>query len=88
MRTSLAEAGRPPGARPSGGHEAIRHPVVGDLILDWDTPTYATDRDQHLIVWTAEPGTPSRDCLLVWRSEQLAPAAVRRRNAIARLRWA
>ncbi|MFJ8021486.1 helix-turn-helix domain-containing protein [Streptomyces sp. NPDC096311] len=45
------------------GTKHLRHPVVGDLILDWDTLAYATDPEQHIIVWTAEPGTSSDDGL-------------------------
>jgi hypothetical protein len=39
----------------------LRHPVVGDLTLRWDTLTCAADHDQQLAVWTAEPVTPSHD---------------------------
>jgi transcriptional regulator with XRE-family HTH domain len=47
----------------SVGTKTLHHPVVGDLTLDWDTLTAGTDADQHLLVWTAEPGTPSHDGL-------------------------
>jgi transcriptional regulator with XRE-family HTH domain len=45
------------------GTKILRHPVVGELTLDWDTLTATTDPDQQLVVWTAEPGTPSHDGL-------------------------
>ncbi|MEW2318249.1 helix-turn-helix domain-containing protein [Streptomyces bauhiniae] len=45
------------------GTKAMRHPVAGDLILDWETLSSAGDPDQQLTVWTAEPGTPSYDGL-------------------------
>jgi transcriptional regulator with XRE-family HTH domain len=45
------------------GTKALRHPVVGDLTLDWDTLTATTDPDQHLVVWTAQPGSPTHDGL-------------------------
>ncbi|MFI6037986.1 helix-turn-helix domain-containing protein [Streptomyces sp. NPDC051315] len=41
------------------GVKKLRHPVVGELTLDWNTLTCGTDPDQHIIVWNAEPGTPS-----------------------------
>ncbi|MEV7391987.1 helix-turn-helix domain-containing protein [Streptomyces sp. NPDC091215] len=45
------------------GTKTLHHPVAGDITLDWDTLTAGTDPDQHLIVWTAEPGSPSHDAL-------------------------
>ena len=53
------------------------HPVVGDLTLDWNALICATDRDQQLITWTAEPGSPSHDALRMlasWAAEHLQPA--------------
>ena len=46
---------------PTRGTKTLRHPVAGDLVLDWDTLT--SDGDQRLVVWTAEPGTPSAEGL-------------------------
>jgi hypothetical protein len=37
--------------------------VVGALTLDWETLTSAGDPEQRLVVWTAEPGSPSEDGL-------------------------
>ena len=45
------------------GTKALRHPVAGGLTLDWDALTCAGNPDQQLVVWTAEPGTPSHDGL-------------------------
>ncbi|SHN39500.1 helix-turn-helix transcriptional regulator [Cryptosporangium aurantiacum] len=45
------------------GVKHLHHPVVGDLTLDWNTLTCATDPDQQIIVWTAEAGSPSHDGL-------------------------
>ncbi|WP_306213417.1 helix-turn-helix domain-containing protein [Actinoplanes sp. RD1] len=45
------------------GTKHLRHPIVGDLSLDWNTLSCATDPDQSIIVWTAEPGSPSHDGL-------------------------
>lgn len=45
------------------GVKRFHHPLVGDLVLDWDTLICGSDSDQELIVWTAQPGTPSYDGL-------------------------
>jgi hypothetical protein len=45
------------------GTKKLRHPVVGELTLDWNTLTCGTDPEQHIIVWNAEPGSPSHDGL-------------------------
>jgi transcriptional regulator with XRE-family HTH domain len=45
------------------GVKKLRHPVVGELTLDWNTLTCGTDPDQHIIVWNAEPGSASHDGL-------------------------
>ncbi|NIH80757.1 helix-turn-helix domain-containing protein [Amycolatopsis viridis] len=50
------------------GTKLMRHPVAGELTLDWDTLTCTTDPDQQLVVWTAEPGTPSHDGLRILAS--------------------
>lgn len=50
------------------GTKLYRHPVAGDLTLDWDTLTCATDPDQQLVAWTAEPGSPSYDGLRILAS--------------------
>ncbi|WP_427168306.1 hypothetical protein ACQF4J_43980 [Streptomyces sp. C1-1] len=45
------------------GTKHLRHPVVGDLYLDWNAVTWAADPDLQIIVWTAEAGTPTHDSL-------------------------
>ncbi|PPS71909.1 MULTISPECIES: helix-turn-helix domain-containing protein [Streptomyces] len=45
------------------GVKRLRHPLVGELVLDWDILTCGGDPDQELVVCTAEPGTPSYDGL-------------------------
>lgn len=45
------------------GTKAFRHPVAGDLTLDWETLACPTDPDQQLTVLSAEPGTPSHERL-------------------------
>jgi hypothetical protein len=47
----------------TAGTKALRHPVAGELALDWSTLTDAADPDQQLIALTAAPGTPTHDSL-------------------------
>lgn len=47
----------------AGGVKNIRHPLVGELSLDWETLAVTSDAGQQLVVWSAEPGTPSYDGL-------------------------
>ncbi|MER7930627.1 helix-turn-helix transcriptional regulator [Streptomyces sp. NPDC096057] len=60
------------------GTKKLRHPVVGELTLDWDTLTCATDPEQHIIVWTAAPGSRSNDGLRLlasWAADQKRTAS-------------
>ncbi|MGW5000191.1 helix-turn-helix transcriptional regulator [Streptomyces hydrogenans] len=62
------------------GTKTLRHPVVGDLTLDWDTLASTTDTEQQLVIWTAERGTPSHDALRIlasWAGGSPAPRATR-----------
>lgn len=62
----------------SKGSKTLRHPLVGDLTLDWDAFACVDDPDQQLVVWTAEPGTPSHDGLRIlasWATAAAAPPA-------------
>ncbi|MFT0848248.1 helix-turn-helix transcriptional regulator [Actinomycetaceae bacterium L2_0104] len=45
------------------GTKTLNHPVVGELVLDWDTLLEANDADQQLVIWTAEPGSPTHEAL-------------------------
>ncbi|NGO08361.1 hypothetical protein G5C60_12190 [Streptomyces sp. HC44] len=45
------------------GAKRLRHPVAGDVTLDWDSLTSTADAAQQLVITTAEPGTPSHDGL-------------------------
>jgi transcriptional regulator with XRE-family HTH domain len=56
------------------GSKHLRHPVVGNLHLDWNAVTWAADPDLQIIVWTAEPGTPSHDNLRLLASWAADPA--------------
>jgi hypothetical protein len=42
--------------------KTFRHPVVGEITVDCDSLTL-TDRDQHLVLYTAPPGSPGADAL-------------------------
>ena len=57
----------------TAGSKRLRHPVVGDLTLDWHTLACTAEPDQHIIVWTAPPGSPSHDGLRLlasWAADQ------------------
>ena len=41
------------------GVKRFRHPVVGELTLDYEVLDLAADAGQSLLVYTAEPGSPS-----------------------------
>ncbi|MEU2441191.1 helix-turn-helix domain-containing protein [Streptomyces rubradiris] len=58
------------------GTKTMRHPVAGDLTLDWDALTCAANPDQQLITWTAEPGSASHDGLRIlasWATTHVTP---------------
>lgn len=46
----------------------VRHPLVGELTLDWDTLAPTVDAEHQLVVWSAEPGSPSHDALRILAS--------------------
>jgi transcriptional regulator with XRE-family HTH domain len=45
------------------GSKQFRHPIVGDLSLDYETLTLPGDPDQTLFVYTAEPASAAREAL-------------------------
>jgi transcriptional regulator with XRE-family HTH domain len=47
----------------SYGVKRLRHPLVGDLTLSFETFRLVDDGDQALITYHAEPGSPSADAL-------------------------
>ncbi|WP_330301910.1 MULTISPECIES: helix-turn-helix transcriptional regulator [unclassified Streptomyces] len=58
------------------GAKKLRHPVVGDLTLDWDSLTCSADPTQQLVILTAEPGTRSHDglrFLASWTADPYEP---------------
>src|SRR5437667_7727405 len=58
------------------GTRTYDHPVVGEITLDWDALTSDAEPDQQVIIYTAEPGSPSEQALrnlAAWAAERLAP---------------
>jgi transcriptional regulator with XRE-family HTH domain len=55
-------------ARQEFGTKMLNHPDVGPLTLEWDTFRYAGDPEQQLVLWSAEPGTPSHEKLRILTS--------------------
>lgn len=45
------------------GVKHLRHPVVGDLTLNFEAMSLTSDPDLTLLVYTAEPNSPSADAL-------------------------
>ncbi|KQO84033.1 XRE family transcriptional regulator [Frigoribacterium sp. Leaf263] len=45
------------------GTKNVHHPVVGDLSLSFETMDLASERGLQMLVFTAEPGSPSADGL-------------------------
>lgn len=65
-------------AERTAGTKTLRHPVAGELALDWCTLTDAADPDQQLIALTAAPGTPAHESLRLLASWTTEPATARR----------
>jgi hypothetical protein len=68
-------------AERTAGTKTLRHPVAGELVLDWSTLTDAADPDQQLIALTAAPGTSTHDGLRLLASWAAEPATDRRNGA-------
>ncbi|WP_129665000.1 helix-turn-helix domain-containing protein [Phytoactinopolyspora endophytica] len=47
----------------SHGSKRLRHPVVGDLTVDFETLTFPADAEQTLYVYTVAAGSPSQQSL-------------------------
>jgi hypothetical protein len=59
------------------GVKRIHHPVVGELTLEFKSLDLPGDPGQKLLVYSAEPGSPTRqalDLLASWSSTPKAPA--------------
>jgi transcriptional regulator with XRE-family HTH domain len=56
------------------GTRTYKHPVVGEITLDWYPLTSDADPDQQLIIYTAEPGSRSEHALrelAAWAAENI-----------------
>jgi hypothetical protein len=56
------------------GSRRYNHPVVGEIILEWDALTSDAEPDQQLVVYTAEPGSRSEQALYelaAWAAENI-----------------
>ncbi len=56
------------------GVKLIRHPVVGDLELPFESFPIPADPSQSLLTYTTEPGSSSRDALTLLASWATSPA--------------
>ena len=56
--------------------KTLHHPVVGDLTLSWESLHLPTDPDQRILVYAAEPGSPSQEALDLLASWAATPADV------------
>ena len=56
------------------GSKHLRHPVVGELTVDYETLTLPDDPDQTLFVYTTEPGSTSRQAINVLASWSISGA--------------
>ncbi|MGY5766130.1 helix-turn-helix domain-containing protein [Brachybacterium sp. DNPG3] len=56
----------------STGTKTLVHPRVGRLVLDWDTLAEASDADQQLVVWTADPNSPTGAALRMLAADAAA----------------
>jgi hypothetical protein len=60
------------------GAKTLHHPVVGDLTLDYEAMDLPGDTGQRILVYSAEPGSPSQqalDLLASWASTPTEPHA-------------
>lgn len=57
------------------GAKRFRHPIAGDLALDYETLTFPGDPDQTLFLYTAEPASASRQALDLLASWVATPRA-------------
>jgi transcriptional regulator with XRE-family HTH domain len=61
------------------GTKRFRHPVVGDLTLDFERVELSGDAGQRVTFYSAEPGSPSRERLDLLASWATEPTALTRR---------
>ena len=54
------------------GAKRLRHPVAGDLVVQFESLTLPGDPDQTLSIYTTEPGTQSRQAMNLLSSWSLS----------------
>lgn len=60
------------------GSKRLHHPVVGDLQLNFEAMSLASDPELTMLVYTADPGSASADAMKLlasWAATQENPAA-------------
>lgn len=62
------------------GSKRLRHPVVGDLTVDYETFTMPGDPDQTMFVYTTEAGTSAREAMNLLISWSLSGETTRTAN--------
>lgn len=58
------------------GNKTIHHPQVGDIELAYEPAAMSTDPDLRLVLYAAEPGSPSADALRLlasWAATETTP---------------
>lgn len=60
------------------GVKRFHHPIVGELTLDFEMLDLAGDPGQRMLVYSAEPGSPSRERLDLLASWATTPSEPRR----------
>lgn len=56
------------------GAKTLHHPVVGELTLDYEALDLPADTGQRILVYSAEPGSPSQHALDLLASWATTPA--------------
>lgn len=56
--------------------KSLHHPLVGELTLSWEALHLPSDPDQHILVYAAEPGSPSQDALMLLSSWAATPVGL------------
>lgn len=59
----------------AAGTKAIRHPVVGELTVAYETLALGSAPDVRIVTYLADPGTPSADALALLRSWIATPGS-------------
>jgi hypothetical protein len=57
------------------GVKRLHHPIVGELTLTYEALDLPADSGQRMLVYTAEPGSPSHDAMQLLASWASTPAA-------------